>query len=73
MNNTEMQTLESQMTSIKAWQLFRSTETRQQQIADQQKKIDNLVSKGEVERKKELSMIEEQIVIKNRELKSLAK
>jgi hypothetical protein len=72
MNNTEMQTLESQMTSIKAWQLFRSTETRQQQIADQQKKIDNLFSKGEAERKKELSLIEEQIVIKNRELKSLA-
>ena len=68
-----LQSMESEMSKIKEWQLFRSSETREQQIAEQKKKIDNLVLKGEAERKKEISRIEEQVVIKNRELKSLEK
>jgi cell division septum initiation protein DivIVA len=70
---SELQVMESEMSKIKEWQLFRSSETREQQIAEQKKKIDNTVSKGEAERKKEISRIEEQIVIKNRELQNILK
>jgi hypothetical protein len=71
MYSSEIQTLESQMSSIKEWQMFRSRETRESQIATQQQKINSLVSKGETEKKKEISRIEEQLVIKRRELKNL--
>lgn len=71
MYSTEIQTLENQMSSIKEWQMFRSRETRESQIAAQQQKINSLVSKGETEKKREISRIEEQLVIKRRELKNL--
>ena len=71
MYSSEIQTLETQMSSIKEWQMFRSRETRESQIAVQQQKINSLVTKGETEKKKEISRIEEQLVIKRRELKSL--
>lgn len=68
---SELQTLETEMESIKEWKLFRSQETRESQIKEQQEKIDRLKSKGESERKKEISKLEEQIIIKNSELKNL--
>jgi len=71
MYSSEIQTLEIQMSSIKKWHMFRSRETRESQIAAQQQKINSLVSKGETEKKKEISRIEKQLVIKRRELKNL--
>ncbi|MDP2414820.1 hypothetical protein [Daejeonella sp.] len=68
---SEMQTLETEMASINEWQLFRSSETKQRQIAEQHEKIERLKSKGESDRKKEISKLEEQIILKNAELKKL--
>jgi len=68
---SELQTLETEMASINEWQLFRSRETKEQQITEQQEKIQRLKSKGESERKKEVAKTEEQIIIKNRELNNL--
>jgi cell division septum initiation protein DivIVA len=68
---SEMQTLETGMATINEWQLFRSSETKQRQIFEQQVKIENLRSKGESDRKKEISKLEEQIIIKKTELYNL--
>lgn len=68
---SELQTLETEMASINEWQLFRSSETKQRQIAEQQEKIERLKSKGESDRRKEISKLEEQIILKNAELKKL--
>lgn len=71
MYSSEIQTLENQMSGIKEWQMFRSRETRESQIAAQQQKINSLLSKGETEKKNEILKIEERLVIKRRELKNL--
>ncbi len=68
---TELQNLNHQMTRIKEWQLFRSRENREKQITEQNQKINQLKAKGEKEKKQEIVKIEEQLVIKRRELKEL--
>lgn len=68
---SSMQTLETEMASINEWQLFRSSEKKQRQIAEQQTKIERLKLKGESDRKKEISKLEEQIIIKKTELYNL--
>ncbi|NBV09630.1 MAG: hypothetical protein EBS09_11080 [Flavobacteriia bacterium] len=68
---SELQALETEMASINEWQLFRSSETKHRQIAEQNEKIDKLKSKAESDRKKEILKLEEQIILKNAELKKL--
>jgi len=65
---SELQNLNNQMASIKEWQAFRGKETRERQIAGQQQKINNLIAKGETEKKREVSRIEGQLEIKRSEL-----
>ena len=73
MYSSELQRYQYQMAEIKEWKLFRSGETRENQIIEQQQKINNVISKGENEKKQEVSRIEEQLVIKRRELKNLTR
>ncbi len=69
--NSELWNLESQLTGVKEWHLFRSTETRGQQISEYQRRLNKLITKSETEKKREISRLEEQLVIKRRELKVL--
>ena len=69
--SSELQNLNNQMESIKEWKLFRGRKTRERQISEQQQKINNIIAKGETEKKRDVSKIEEQLVIKRRILKDL--
>lgn len=71
--SSELQNLNNQMSSIKEWQMFRGKETRERQVAEQQQKINNIIAKGETEKKRDISKIEEQLVLKRIELKELTK
>lgn len=71
MYGADIKRMEAQLTEIKKWQLFRAQETRDRQIAEQTNKIKNLKAKGEKERKKEISKLEEKIILKSAELKKL--
>ena len=71
--SSELQSLNNQMSSIKEWQMFRGKETRERQVAEQQQKINNIIAKGETEKKRDISKIEEQLVLKRIELKELTK
>jgi hypothetical protein len=69
--SSELKNLKNQMASIKTWQLFRGRETREKQISDKQQEINRIIAKGENEKKRDISSIEEQLVIKRRELKRI--
>ena len=69
--DSEFKILEREMASIKQWQLFRAKETKENKIAEQQSKMIRLATKGEEEKEKEISQLEEQLVIKRRELKGI--
>ena len=71
--SSELQNLNNQMESIKEWKLFRGRKTRERQISEQQQKINNIIAKGETEKKRDVSKIEEQLVLKRIELKDLTK
>jgi hypothetical protein len=67
----EMHALRNELSEINQWQMFRSEETKKSQVREQQGKIDRLNTKREAVKKQEISRLEEQIIIKKRELKEL--
>lgn len=69
--SSKLQNLNYQMINIKEWQLFRGRETRESQISDKQQEINRIIEKAENEKKRDISRIEEQLVIKRREYNEL--
>jgi len=71
--SSELQNLNYQMAGIKKWQLFRGIETRERQISEKQQEINRVITKGETEKKRDISRIEEEIASKKIELNKLIK
>jgi len=69
--SSELQNLNNQISSIKEWQIFRGRKTRERQISEQQQKINQIIAKGDNEKKQNISKLEEQVVIKRREIYEL--
>lgn len=68
---SEIELIKNELTQIKAWKLFRLKEKRELELNEQQDKLNLLYIKGETEKKEEIIKLEEQLVIKRRELKYL--
>jgi hypothetical protein len=67
----ELKAANQKMEDIKQWQLFRSQETRNKQIADQTRVIDRIKQKAETNKQSKIRELEEQISKQKQELEKL--
>ncbi len=69
--SSELEKLCDSMRDIKNWKLFRGRKTKEREILEQKQKINKLIAKGKRKKKQEISILEKQIVVKQRELDKL--